>query len=158
QAYQRAADLGSAGPVMHDLFQSALHAARRVHHETELHKHRVSIPSVAIADFASRVFERFDDKHVLVVGAGKMADGTPRYLQEAGARRIFVVNRSEDRARELAAAFGGTAVSWNQLWPQLVAADLVVSTTAAGEPVVTAAAFDEHVAPKRKQRPLFILD
>src|SRR6185295_7425277 len=29
QAYQRAADLGSAGPVLHDLFQSALHAARR---------------------------------------------------------------------------------------------------------------------------------
>jgi glutamyl-tRNA reductase len=158
QAYQRAADLGSAGPVMHELFQSALRAARRVHHETELHKHRVSIPSVAIADFASRVFERFDDKHVLVLGAGKMADETLRYLRDAGARRIFVVNRSEERARQLAATCSGTAVPWSDLWRQLVAADLVVSTTAAELPVVTAAAFDEHVAPHRKQRPLFILD
>jgi glutamyl-tRNA reductase len=158
QAYQRAAELGSAGPVMHELFQSALRAARRVHHETDLHKHRVSIPSIAIADFASRVFERFDDKHVLVVGAGKMADETLRYLRDAGARRIHVVNRNQDRARQLAAACGGTAVAWSELWRQLVAADLVVSTTAAGEPVVTAAAFDEHVAPLRAQRALFVLD
>jgi glutamyl-tRNA reductase len=34
----------------------------------------------------------------------------------------------------------------------------VVSTTAAGEPVVTAAAFDAQVMPHRQQRPLFILD
>jgi glutamyl-tRNA reductase len=158
QAYQRAADLGSAGPVMHELFQSALRAARRVHHETDLHKHRVSIPSVAIADFASRVFERFDDKHVLVLGAGKMADETLRYLRDAGAQRIHVINRSEERARQLAAACEGVAVPWSDLWKQLVAADLVVSTTSADEPVVTAAAFDEHVKPYRQQRPLFILD
>jgi glutamyl-tRNA reductase len=158
QAYQRAADLGAAGPVMHELFQSALRTARRVHHETALHKHRVSIPSVAIADFASRVFERFDDKHVLIVGAGKMADETLRYLQDAGARRIHVINRNHERARQLAAACGGTAVPWTELWSQLASADLVVSTTAAGEPVVSAAAFDEHVAPQRQQRPLFILD
>jgi glutamyl-tRNA reductase len=158
QAYQRAAELGSAGPVLHDLFQSALRAARRVHHETDLHKHRVSIPSVAIADFASRVFERFDDKHVLVIGAGKMADETLRYLRDAGARRIHVINRNAERAQRLAATCNGKAVSWSELWQQLVAADLVVSTTAAGEPVVTAAAFDQHVAPHRNQRPLFILD
>ena len=158
QAYQRAAESGSAGPVMHELFQSALRAARRVHHETDLHKHRVSIPSVAIADFASRVFERFDDKHVLVVGAGKMADETLRYLRDAGARRIHVVNRNEDRARQLAAACHGTPVPWDELWNQLAAADLVVSTTAAGDPVVTAAEFDRRVAPLRQQRALFILD
>jgi glutamyl-tRNA reductase len=158
QAYQRAADLGSAGPVMHELFQSALRAARRVHHETDLHKHRVSIPSVAISDFAGLVFERFDDKHVLVVGAGKMADETLRYLRDAGAQHIYVVNRSQERAEKLATSCGGKAVPWSELWNQLVAADLVVSTTAAGEPVVTAAAFDEHVTSRRQQRPLFILD
>jgi glutamyl-tRNA reductase len=158
QAYQRAADLGSAGPVMHELFQSALRAARRVHHETGLHKHRVSIPSLAIADFASRVFERFDDKHVLVIGAGKMADETLRYLRDAGARRIHVINRHRERAERLAASCGGLAAAWGDLWRQMAAADLVVSTTAAGEPVVTADAFDLRVAPARNQRPLFILD
>jgi glutamyl-tRNA reductase len=157
-AYQRAAEVGSVGPVMHDLFQSALRTARRVHHETELHKFRVSIPSVAIADFASRVFERFDDKHVLVIGAGKMADETLRYLRDAGAQRIHVCNRNHPRASQLAQACGGVAVPWSELWNQLVAADLVVSTTAADEPVVAEADFDRNVAPRRMQRPLFVLD
>jgi glutamyl-tRNA reductase len=158
QAYQRSVDCGAAGPSMHDLFQSAMRAARRVHNETALHKHRVSIPSVAIADFASRVFERFDDKHVLVIGAGEMADETIRYLQAAGARRIHVVNRSRKRGGELAAAWGGVDIPWEKLWDQLVAADLVISTTGAAEPIVTAAEFDARVAPGRQQRPVFILD
>lgn len=158
QAYQRAVACGSAGPALHDLFQAAMHAARRVHNQTRLHKHRVSIPSVAIADFASRVFERFDDKHVLVVGAGEMADETLRYLKDAGATRIHVVNRSPDRALELAEACGGVAVPWQRLWDELAAADLVIGATAAAEPIVTAERFAAVVAPRRHQRPLFILD
>ena len=158
QAYQRSVDCGAAGTALHELFQSAMHAARRVHNETELHKHRVSIPSVAIADFASRVFERFDDKHVLVIGAGEMADETIRYLKAAGATRIHVVNRNRERGGELAASWGGVDVPWERLWDQLVAADLVISTTGANEPIVTAAAFDQRVASRRQQRAMFILD
>jgi glutamyl-tRNA reductase len=158
QAYQRAADLDSAGPLLHDLFQSALRTARRIHNETALHQHRVSIPSIAIADFARGVFETFDDKHVLVIGAGKMADETLRYLRAEGAQRIFVANRNPQRAGQLAAVWKGDAVPWGELWSQLAAADLVVSTTAAGQPVVTAADFEKHVVPRRQQRPLVILD
>lgn len=158
QAYQRAVDVNSAGPVLHDLFRSAVRAARRVLGETELHKRRVSIPSVAIADFASRVFERFDDKRVLVIGAGDMAEETLRYLTEAGASHIAVVNRNAARAAELAATWRGVPVPWDSLWDELVRADLVISTTSADEPVVTTAAFDERVAPRRNQRPLFVLD
>jgi glutamyl-tRNA reductase len=158
QAYQRAVDCGAAGPALHDLFQSALRTARRVHNETGLHKHRVSIPSVAIADFASRVFERFDDKHVLVIGAGDMADETLRYLKDAGAERIHVINRNQERAAQLAEAWAGVDRPWNALWDELSAADLVISTTGANETVVTAADFDHRVAPRRHQRPLFVLD
>jgi glutamyl-tRNA reductase len=158
QAYQRAVDSGAAGPAMHELFQSALRTARRVHNETGLHKLRVSIPSVAIADFASRVFERFDDKHVLVIGAGEMADETLRYLRDAGATRIHVANRNRDRAAQLAIAWAGVDVPWETRWDELAAADLVISTTGASEPVVSAADFEQHVAPRRQQRPMFILD
>jgi glutamyl-tRNA reductase len=158
QAYQRAAELGSAGPVMHELFQSAMRAARRVHNETALHKHRVSIPSVAIADFANRVFERFDDKRVLVIGAGEMAEETLRYLKDAGATQIHVINRSADRALDLANEWSGVAVPWERLSSELAAADLVIGAAAASEPIVTSADYSRTVAPQRQQRPLFMLD
>jgi len=157
-AYQNAQGAGSTGPLLHELFQAALHTAKRVSSETGLHQHRVSIPSVAIADLATCVFETFDDKHVLVMGAGEMADETLHYLRDAGDARIHVVNRSPDHGLQLAEKWGGEYHSWDQLWQQLAVADLSISTTAATEPIVTAAAFAERVAPYRHGRPLFVLD
>lgn len=158
QAYESAGEVGSAGPLMHQLFQSALRVARRVAGETSLHRHRVSIPSVAIADFATRIFERFDDKQVLVIGAGKMAHETLHYLTSVGARSLTIINRDPNRADEVARQWHGTAAPWNSLTDQLVAADLVVSTTGADRPVVTLQEYHEQVARRRHQRSLFILD
>lgn len=158
QAYERAREIGSTGPVTHAFFQSALRVARRVAGETTLHRHRVSIPSVAIADFASRIFECFNDKRILVIGAGKMAQETLHYLTDAGAKRIIVLNRDQPRAQSLAVQWHGRAAPWRELADQLVAADLVISTTGADRPVVTLTDFRQKVARGRYQRPLFILD
>jgi len=158
QAYDLATSLGVAGPLTHDCFQTALRVARRVASETELHRHRVSIPSVAIADFAGEIFERFDDKRVLVVGAGEMADETLRYLVDAGAKRITIVNRNPKRAAELASEWNAAMAPMGDLLDRLVEADLVISATAAGEPLLTAEEYRQRVAPGRKQRPLFVLD
>jgi glutamyl-tRNA reductase len=158
QAYELARQVGTTGPVTHGLFQAALRVARRIAGETTLHRHRVSIPSVAIADFAARIFERFDDKRVLVIGAGKMAQETLQYLADAGARQLTVINRDSERARWLADQWRGQAVHWSELAKELVAADLVVSTTGADRPVVTHADFQQKVVPRRYQRPLFVLD
>jgi glutamyl-tRNA reductase len=157
QAYEYAKDRQSAGPLTHGIFQAAVRVARRVTSETTLHQRRVSIPSVAVGDFAAQIFERFDDKNVLVVGAGEMAEETLRYLQNAGAHQVTVANRSYERACELAARWQGRAVRFEQLPDELSRADLVISTTGAGEPVVTLDAF-KAIEPARFQRPLFILD
>jgi glutamyl-tRNA reductase len=158
QAYDLAGTAGSAGPLMHQLFQAALRVARRVAGETSLHRHRVSIPSVAIADFAGRIFERFDDKQVLVIGAGDMARETLHYLAAVGAHQLTILNRDATRAAELAQQWHGKAMPWDSLADQLVAADLVVSTTGADRPVVSLADYQHRVARRRHQRPLFILD
>lgn len=158
QAYELSGKLGCTGPLMHHLFQSALRVARRVASDTSLHRHRVSIPSVAIADFASRIFERFDDKRVLVIGAGKMAEETLEYLTDAGARRLIILNRNYDHALELAEQWHGLPATWASLPDELSAADLVVSTTGADRPIVSLDDYRRLVARRRHQRPLFILD
>lgn len=158
RAYESAARIGTAGPLLHLFFRSALRTAKRVADETGLHKHRVSIASVAIADFASQIFERFDDKQVLVLGAGEMAEETLRYLTDAGVRDIVVINRDFQRAERVAGQWKGAARTWEARWEALVDADLVVSTTGAADPIVTAADFGQHVEVGRHQRPLFILD
>jgi glutamyl-tRNA reductase len=139
------------------MFQAALRTAKRVTTETALGRERVSIPSVAVADFASGVFERFDDKRILLVGAGKMAAETLRYLRAAGATDIVVVNRTAARAAELATRLAARAGRFEDLEAELVAADLVVSTTGASEPVVTLDRFARAEA-RREGRPLVVLD
>ena len=157
QAYKLATDERVAGPLTHAAFQAAIKAARRVAGETTVHQRRVSIPSVAVADFARQIFERFEDKMTLVIGAGEMAEETIRYLRDEGVRNIAVINRSACRAAELAGRWQGRALDWTDLDAALTEADLVVSTTGADEPIVTSARFDKIEA-AREHRPLFILD
>lgn len=158
EAYALAMRQRSTGPLTHTAFQTAVKVARRVMGETNLHQRRVSIPSVAVTDFASRIFDRFDDKQILLVGAGEMAAETLRYLRECGGRHIRIVNRSQQHAAELAAQFDGRAEPWDRLASALVAADLVICTTGATEPVITASWYEEQIDPHRYQRPLFVLD
>ncbi len=157
QAYEAATLQNCTGPLLHAAFQGALKAARRVATETTLHQRRVSIPSVAVADFARSIFERFDDKCTLVIGAGEMAEETLRYLRDEGVCNVQVVNRSDCRAADLAERWNGRALPWSRLREALAEADLVISTTGAGEPIVTAAEF-AGIEAVRYERPLFILD
>lgn len=157
EAYQVASDGDFTGPLTHAAFQHAIRVARRVASETTIHQRRVSIPSVAVADFASQIFERFDDKQVLVIGAGEMARETLRYLTDAGARHVVIINRNVERAQQLATEFNGRIAPWEQLHDRLIEADLVLSTTGAREPIMSAEEF-RAIDAARYQRTLFILD
>ena len=157
QAWQLAQQSGTTGPLTGELFQAALRAAKRVTNETLVGRERLSIPSIAVADFASGVFERFDDKRVLLIGAGKMAAETLRYLGDAGARNIRIINRSIERAHELAERLGAHTGNYKDLSHELIEADLVVSTTGATEPVVSLSLYQE-IERQRQGRPLVILD
>ena len=157
QAWSLAQESRTSGPLTGEMFQAALRTAKRVATETALGRERISIPSVAVADFASGVFERFDDKRVLLIGAGKMAAETLRYLRAAGARDVLIVNRTAGRAGDLAARLGARAGRFENLAAELAAADLVVSTTGATDPVVSLELFAD-VETRRGGRPLVVLD
>lgn len=157
QSYELATELGASGPLTHAAFQAALRTARRVVSETQIQQKRLSIPSVAIGDFARQIFERFDDKQILVIGGGEMAEETLRYLVDEGARDITVINRTLARADALAGGYGGRVVPWERLLDHLAEADLVISTTGAERPVVTVDDY-ARIEERRFQRPLFVLD
>jgi len=157
QAWNLAQESRTAGPLTGEMFQAALRTAKRVTSETAIGRDRLSIPSVAVADFARGVFERFDDKRVLLIGAGKMAQETLRYLRDGGARDVVIVNRTAGRAEELAARLGARAARFDDLVTELTQADLVVSTTGAPEPVVTPEIF-ARAEERRAGRSLVVLD
>lgn len=156
-AYQAALEAGTIGPLTHGLFQAAFNTAKRVASETDLHRHRVSIPSIAVVDFALQIFERLDDKNIFVFGAGEMGQETLRYLLEHGAKSITVLNRNLEKAEALAKEFGGKTLNWDQRFHAVSQADLIVSTTGADEAIVSLDDFHK-IEKQRSGRTLFVLD
>lgn len=157
QAYEIASAGQYTGVLTHSAFQRAAYVAKRVQNETTIHRRRISVPSVAVSEIASEFFERFDDKRIVLVGAGEMGSETLRYLVDAGAKHMTIVNRNLERGSELAATFSARVAPWPELELQLATADLIVSTTSATEPIVTLETF-RGIWQKRSQRPLLILD
>ena len=94
--------------------------AKRVATETSINEKRVSIASVAVTDFARNVFERFDDKQILVIGAGETAEETLVYLQAEGAQQMTIVNRSargrRRSGRAISAAMPMHGNNWTHVW------------------------------------------
>ena len=155
-AYDAARDAGAAGTMLNPLFQRAVAVGKQVLRDTAISEGRLSVASVAV-DYAKRIFERFDDKTVLCVGAGKMAALVLQSLAALSPRRLLVCNRNPERAAPLAARFNGQAVPFERLGDHLVAADVVVSSTGAQHPVITRALF-EPLLRRRRYRPAFLID
>ena len=157
EAYRQAEANEACGPLTNALFQCAIRVSKRVRSETRLAEGRVSIASVAVGEFARGIFDRFDDKTVLVIGAGEMAEETLQYLQDDGVRDVLVVNRNPERARELAAKWGGNGFGMDRLEELLPGADVVVAATGADQPIVDVEMF-ARVRDGQRDRPVFVLD
>lgn len=156
RAYETAQRCSSVGPLLHALFQHARSVAGRVRSETGITRGHVSVSSAAV-DYVRQVFDHFGDKTVLVIGAGKMGELTLRHLKQLQPKRIFVINRSPEKAEEVARGCGGQAVPWDKLDDALVRADIVLSTTGAPETIVTRERFDAILA-RRSKGTMVILD
>ncbi|QEH31791.1 Glutamyl-tRNA reductase [Aquisphaera giovannonii] len=148
EAYRTAVERKTVGPVYHTVFQSALRVGKAVREKTGMDQGKLSVASVAV-DVAREVFDTFADKTVLVIGAGKMGELTLQHLKALSPGRILVTNRDPTRAEAAARRWGGVAVPFDRLGQALVEADLVVSTTAASEPIVT---HDQYVRVQRARR------
>jgi glutamyl-tRNA reductase len=135
-AYRVAYECKAVGSILHQVFQRALRAGKRVRAETGLERGRCSVASVAV-DVARAVFGRFEDKVVLVIGAGAMGDLTLQHLAALRPGPLLVTNRDPTRARAVAERWGGRAIPFDRLDDALAEADVVLSATAAAEPIVT---------------------
>lgn len=161
RAYDAAVQQQTVGPILHRVFQQAIAAGKHVRTTTGIDAGRVSVGSVA-ADFARQVFEDFSDKVVLGIGAGEMAEAALSHLRDLRPQRLWLCNRSPQRAADLAgnlaiSADSGGARAWDELDELLVEADIVLSSTGAREPILTV----DRLAPlarRRRNRPLFIID
>ena len=155
-AFALAQSCRTVGPVLHSLMSQAFAVAKRVRSDTEVGRHAVSV-SFAAVELARKIFDGLDGRSVLLIGAGEMGELAARHFQDHGTLPVYVANRTAGRAQALARELAGTAVPFEDLLSVMGQVDIVITSTAAGEAIVTA---DDvaPVLPGRRGRPLFFID
>lgn len=155
-AFALAQTAGTVGPVLHALMSQAFGVAKKVRSETEIGRLAVSV-SFAAVELARKIFGRLEGKAVLLIGAGEMGELAARHLIDQGAQPVYVANRTWSRAQALARDFAGIAVRFEDLDATMALVDIVITSTAAPEPLVRAAAV-RPLLQARRERPLFFVD
>jgi glutamyl-tRNA reductase len=169
ESYLAARSVGAITANLDPLLQRAFTVARKVRSQTAIGVSSVSIASVAV-DLAKKIFGSLQGKTVLLMGAGKMGELAARNLMHQGAARIYLCNRTDERATALAEKFAclhksatqpgpgiAEAIPFRALHETAALADIVVSCTGAEEPIFQVA-HAQMYAHRRKQKPMFFID
>jgi len=146
----------TAGPVMSNLFRTALHTGKHARAETGIARGAFSIGRCA-AELALSVFDSLGGKEILILGAGEMAALTARHLVHRGAGSILVTNRTHENAEHLARVLGGRAVPIGELHGWAAKADILITSTAAPHTVLAQGDIKE-IMEARQHAPLLIID
>jgi len=144
------------GTVFNHLFKQALTLAKKAHSETEINTNAVSV-SYAAVELAKKIFGGLNGKNVLILGAGKMGELAIQNLHSNGADSITVINRTFQKAVDLAERFNGTAKQLQELQCALVDTDILITSTGAKDLLVTKEMMS-FINKLRKGRPIFMVD
>jgi glutamyl-tRNA reductase len=156
ESYRLACAARSTGKVLNRLFHCSFTAAKKVHTNTSIAGGRVSVAGVAV-ELATQLFADVSSAKVVVIGAGEMGDLLVQHLLHEGCKNITVVNRSSDRARNMANKYGIAADNWDQLNDQLVNADIAIASATAQDYLFGKDAF-QQIADHRRKGSLLIID
>ncbi|MDC3423909.1 glutamyl-tRNA reductase [Aquibacillus sp. 3ASR75-11] len=156
QSFLLAQEAGTTGTIYNQLFKQVITLAKRAHKETDIGANAVSV-SYAAVELAKKIFGDLMNKHVVILGAGKMGELAAKNLQGSGVKKVTVINRTYAKAKLLATEFNGQAKTMDNLTETLKDADILISSTASTEYVLTKKLL-EPVQKQRKGRPLFLVD
>lgn len=147
---------GTCGTIFNQLFKQTITLAKRAHSETSIGENAVSV-SYAAVELSKKIFGALNRCHVAIIGAGKMGELAGQNLIGQGVEKITVVNRSYENAALTAAKFNGRAARLDELENVLSTTDIIISSTASKEYVVT---YDliKSLEKRRKGKPLFLVD
>jgi len=155
-AVRDAQQAGTLGSQLGTLFQHTFKVAKKVRTETEIGANPVSVASAAVS-LAQQFFAGFAQHTALLIGAGTTIELVAKHLDAKDLGRLFVANRNLERAKGLASQFGGYAVPLSELEGTLPEADIIITSTASEEPIVSRAQMDAAIR-LRKRKPIFAVD
>jgi glutamyl-tRNA reductase len=156
EAFEFSLERKATGVMLNKLMKKSISVAKRVRTETRIAESAVNISSAAV-DLARKIFTHLEEKSVLLLGAGDMAELAAKHLMSGGVRDVAVANRTYETGCALAEQMGGRAVEFALFPQEMERSDIVICSTGAPEYVVGKGLMHD-VMKARKQKPVFIID
>jgi len=157
ECYQASVNTGSVGKHLHMLFQKALEVGKRVRSETMISENTVSVASTAV-ELAMHIFGPLNGSRALVIGAGEMASLVAFHLKKHEIGKMRFINRTFEKARDLAREFSGEAHEFDSLPRLLVDADVIISSTGSRYPIITSENLKQALSIGNRNKPIFLID
>ncbi|HWB98619.1 MAG TPA: glutamyl-tRNA reductase [Bryobacteraceae bacterium] len=155
-AFAAAKSEGALCGWLEGLLNRAFSVAKRVRSETGIGQMAVSV-SYAAVELARKIFGSLNHRNVMIVGAGKMSELAARHLRRSGSSRVFVVNRTYERAVEMAALFQGTPVEYDRFLGMLPEIDILIASSGAPHYILHKDEM-QRVISVRRNKPVFLID
>lgn len=155
-AHRVASECNTLRAALHELFQTAIRAGKRARAETGISEGALSVGGAAV-ELAKRIHGNLHRCNVLLIGAGEIGRVTAKAIVRTGVRKLWVANRTFERAVKLAMQLGGEAIPYNRMFEWLPQADIVITSTGSSVPIISR---DDilNAMRARRHRPLFIVD
>jgi glutamyl-tRNA reductase len=134
-AYQDALARYRLPPALNRLFQTAIHAGKRVRTETRIAEGAISHSQIT-ADLLRRENIDLRRKTVTLIGVNKLTEDILKYLVARQAANIFLSNRNLEKAETLARHCGGVAMSLANKRALIASTDVLISATSAPHLIV----------------------
>jgi len=143
----------SVSQAIKDLWIKVLPLAQNIRAKLGISERGANIADIVLGDLACRCSVR--PKEVVVIGTGKVA-GLIAEGRMPGVNLHFVSRKRQSKARQLAKASGGRAISFDNLFDVLVYADSLISATASHHYILGRQ--DVLKAVNRRNKLLYIYD
>ena len=155
-AYAQAKAANMLTPALEKLLQQSFFVAKQARTDTGLGQNPVSVASSAVR-LAKQIYDDFDRRTALIIGAGETATLIARHLSAQGLKRLLITNRTFSRAQALAEELDGQAVLFAQLDRHLSDADMVITATASSQAILDTERIKAAMS-GRKRRTLLLID
>ncbi|MEX2237179.1 MAG: glutamyl-tRNA reductase [Dehalococcoidia bacterium] len=155
-AMSAAHNADSIDPTLSKLLHTAIRLGRRARHETSISRYSASVSTLAVR-LARKHLGGLEGQRVLVLSAGEAGKLAARTLVDSGVAGLTVVNRSSERAAEVAQLLGGVAVPFSDLVRALSEADIVISSSGSATYLVNKGMAAEALA-ARDGKPMLFID
>ena len=156
KAYSIAVKAKTVDRFFHKLFHHAFRVGKRCRNETKISCGAASVGSVAI-ELIQKNFSNINDKKILLIGAGDIAQVLLSNLKNIGLSDITIINRTLSKAQKLAQVFNAEVLPFMDLSKALHKSNIIITSTASKQEILS---FDtvKQVMLERKNRPLLIVD